>query len=38
VVDSYAWIIVVAALGFLLNALFRWAERRTTFWVAPSSG
>jgi ABC-type nitrate/sulfonate/bicarbonate transport system permease component len=38
VVDSYAWIVVVAALGFLLNALFRWAERRTTFWVAPSSG
>ena len=37
VVDSYAWVIVVAALGFILNALFRWVERRTTFWVAPSS-
>jgi ABC-type nitrate/sulfonate/bicarbonate transport system permease component len=38
VVDSYAWVVIVAALGFLLNALFRWVERRTTFWVAPSSG
>jgi ABC-type nitrate/sulfonate/bicarbonate transport system permease component len=38
VVESYAWIVVVAALGFFLNALFRWAERRSTFWVAPSSG
>lgn len=37
VVDSYAWLIVVAALGFALNMLFRWAERRTTFWVAPAS-
>jgi ABC-type nitrate/sulfonate/bicarbonate transport system permease component len=37
VVDSYAWLIVVAALGFALNMLFRWAERRSTFWVAPAS-
>ena len=37
VVDSYAWVVIVGALGFFLNALFRWAERRTTFWVAPAS-
>ncbi len=37
VVDSYAWLVIVAALGFVLNLLFRWAERRTTFWVAPAS-
>ena len=37
IVDSYAWLIVVAALGFALNMLFRWAERRSTFWVAPAS-
>ena len=37
VVDSYTWLVVVAGLGFALNVLFRWAERRTTFWVAPSS-
>jgi ABC-type nitrate/sulfonate/bicarbonate transport system permease component len=37
VVDSYAWLVVVAVLGFGLNALFRWAERQTTFWVAPAS-
>ena len=37
VVDSYAWLVVVAALGFGLNMLFRWAERRSTFWVAPAS-
>jgi ABC-type nitrate/sulfonate/bicarbonate transport system permease component len=37
VVDSYAWVVIVGALGFILNALFRWAERRTTFWVAPAS-
>jgi ABC-type nitrate/sulfonate/bicarbonate transport system permease component len=37
VIDSYAWLVIVAALGFGLNALFRWAERRTTFWVAPAS-
>ena len=37
VVDSYAWLVIVAALGFTLNAGFRWTERRTTFWVAPSS-
>jgi ABC-type nitrate/sulfonate/bicarbonate transport system permease component len=37
VVDSYTWLVVVAALGFALNELFLWVERRTTFWVAPSS-
>jgi ABC-type nitrate/sulfonate/bicarbonate transport system permease component len=37
VIDSYAWLVIVGALGFGLNALFRWAEQRTTFWVAPAS-
>lgn len=37
VVDSYAWLVIVALLGFALNAVFRWAENRTTFWVAPAS-
>jgi ABC-type nitrate/sulfonate/bicarbonate transport system permease component len=37
VIDSYAWLVVMAALGFALNEAFLWAERRTTFWVAPSS-
>jgi ABC-type nitrate/sulfonate/bicarbonate transport system permease component len=37
VVDSYAWLVVVAALGFTLNSLFRWAERRSTFWVSPAA-
>lgn len=36
VVDSYAWLVLVAALGFALNTLFHWAERRATFWVAPA--
>ena len=35
--DSYAWLVIVAALGFALNTLFRWAEQQTTFWVAPAS-
>ena len=38
VVDSYAWLVVVAVLGVVLNAAFRLAARRTTFWVAPTSG
>ena len=37
VVDSYAWLVIVALLGYVLNALFRWTESRTTFWVAPAS-
>lgn len=37
VVDSYTWLVVVAALGFALNALFLMVERRTTFWVSPST-
>ena len=37
VVDSYAWLIVVAILGFAINAVFRWVETRSTFWIAPAS-
>jgi ABC-type nitrate/sulfonate/bicarbonate transport system permease component len=37
VVDSYAWLVIVGALGFGLNWIFRWVENRTTFWVAPAS-
>lgn len=35
VTDTYAWVVIVAVLGFGLNALFRWAERRVAFWSAP---
>jgi ABC-type nitrate/sulfonate/bicarbonate transport system permease component len=37
VTESYAWLVIVAVLGFGLNLLFRWAERRLTFWSAPPS-
>lgn len=37
VVDSYAWLVVVAILGVALNAAFRWTENKTTFWVAPEA-
>jgi len=35
VTESYAWLVIVAVLGFGLNVLFRWVERRATFWSAP---
>lgn len=37
VTDSYAWLVIVAVLGFGLNIIFRWAERRATFWSAPGA-
>jgi ABC-type nitrate/sulfonate/bicarbonate transport system permease component len=37
VTDTYAWLVIVAVLGFGLNLLFRWAERRATFWTAPGA-
>jgi ABC-type nitrate/sulfonate/bicarbonate transport system permease component len=36
VTDSYAWLVIVAVLGFALNVVFRWAERHATFWNAPA--
>lgn len=32
--QTYGWLIVVAIVGFTLNALFLRAERRVTFWSA----
>jgi ABC-type nitrate/sulfonate/bicarbonate transport system permease component len=37
VTKSYAWLVIVAVLGFGLNAVFVWAERRATFWSTPSA-
>ena len=34
--QTYAWLVVLALIGFSLNALFAWAERRLTFWSARS--
>jgi ABC-type nitrate/sulfonate/bicarbonate transport system permease component len=34
--QTYGWLVVLALIGFSLNALFAWAERRLTFWSAPS--
>ena len=34
--QTYGWLVVLALIGFLLNAVFAWAERRLTFWSAPS--
>lgn len=36
--ESYAWLVIVAVFGFLLNTLFVWLERRLTFWKTPASG
>jgi ABC-type nitrate/sulfonate/bicarbonate transport system permease component len=30
--QTYGWLAVLALTGFCLNALFRWIERRLTFW------
>ena len=32
--QTYGWLVVLALVGFTLNALFSWAERRLTFWSA----
>lgn len=34
--QTYAWLVVLALIGFSLNAAFAWAERRLTFWSARS--
>jgi ABC-type nitrate/sulfonate/bicarbonate transport system permease component len=34
--QTYGWLVVLALIGFSLNAFFAWAERRLTFWSAPS--
>ena len=33
--QTYGWLVVLALIGFGLNALFTWAERRLTFWSTP---
>ncbi|MGH7034369.1 MAG: ABC transporter permease [Stellaceae bacterium] len=35
--ESYAWLVVLAALGLVLTGLFSWLERRIAFWNAPST-
>lgn len=35
--QTYGWLVIIAVVGFTLNALFVRAERRLTFWSAPSS-
>jgi ABC-type nitrate/sulfonate/bicarbonate transport system permease component len=35
--DSYAWLVILAVLGFMLIALFDWAERRIAFWNVPAA-
>jgi NitT/TauT family transport system permease protein len=34
--QTYGWLVIIAVVGFTLNALFVRAERRLTFWSAPS--
>jgi ABC-type nitrate/sulfonate/bicarbonate transport system permease component len=34
--QTYGWLAVLALTGFSLNAIFRWIERKLTFW-APST-
>jgi len=30
--EMYAWIIILALLGFLLNSLFEWIEGKLVTW------
>jgi ABC-type nitrate/sulfonate/bicarbonate transport system permease component len=34
VLDMYAWLVILALLGYLLNGAFVRLERRATYWVA----
>jgi len=34
--QTYGWLVIVALVGFTLNALFMRAERRITFWSSQS--
>lgn len=33
--ETFAWLVVLAVVGFVLAMLFDWAERRVAFWNAP---
>jgi ABC-type nitrate/sulfonate/bicarbonate transport system permease component len=35
VLDMYAWLVVLAVVGLILNALFGAIERRVVHWIAP---
>ncbi len=35
--QTYGWLVIIAVIGFTLNAVFVRVERRLTFWSAPSS-
>ncbi|HEV8022663.1 MAG TPA: ABC transporter permease [Candidatus Lustribacter sp.] len=34
--QTYGWLVIIAVIGFTLNALFVRVERRLTFWSVPS--
>ena len=35
--ETFAWLVILAVVGFALAMLFDWAERRLTFWNAPKA-
>ncbi|MFM9968452.1 MAG: ABC transporter permease [Burkholderiales bacterium] len=35
--ETFAWLAIIAVVGFSLAVLFDWLERRLTFWNAPNS-
>jgi ABC-type nitrate/sulfonate/bicarbonate transport system permease component len=35
--ETFAWLVILAAVGFALAMLFDWAERKLTFWNAPKA-
>jgi ABC-type nitrate/sulfonate/bicarbonate transport system permease component len=35
--ETFAWLVILAVVGFALAMLFDWAERRLTFWNAPKT-
>ncbi len=35
--QTYSWLVIIAVVGFTLNAIFLGVERRITFWSSPTS-
>lgn len=35
--ETFAWLIIIAVVGFVLAMLFDWMERRLTFWNSPKA-
>ena len=35
--ETFAWLVIMAVMGFALAVLFDWVERRLTFWNVPES-